>query len=255
MLIVRSRKVFVGLFVGVALLVIGSLMFSPLKAHKCEDATQTDKENCPSYNVVLVSVWKIGELLQDSTFITALATVFIAGFTATLWRSNEKMWKLTRRSVEIAERQLFAANNPIVTIADLELRNPDEILDKPHINWGIRNSGPGLAIVHTIITRTQVKMPQGTARSNKRVDWGGAVESKDTVPDIKLTTPSIQRRIDEIRGGAATLHLQIQLNGQNIFKDRFSVWFSFVFDHKANTFRRVAEVADDHPQKDTETQE
>jgi hypothetical protein len=216
----------------------------------CNEA-QTTHEQCTTYNLAPFILIQIREFLHSiENIITALATIAIACFTWTLYKSSEKMWAVTeiaakasQKSADVAENALLAANNPIITITELELRDANEFFDKPHIHWGLRNSGPGTGVVHTMHTRTAIAIatPEGIKvfRSKEKIQWGSSIESKTTAPGFSITTPMLQTQIAEIRAGVATLTFLIQTDGQNIFKDRFSVLFSFGFDHASGGFNRM----------------
>ena len=62
--------------------------------------------------------WQIGKALNWITpVVTALATIAIAGFTWTLWRSTDKLWAATQRSAIIAERALTQLERPHLRVA------------------------------------------------------------------------------------------------------------------------------------------
>jgi hypothetical protein len=76
-------------------------------------------EDCESYNVFLYSAWRLFRVIDSwSVPITAIATFFVAAFTWTLWRSSEKMWEVTKKSVDIAERTLTDLERLYVFILD-----------------------------------------------------------------------------------------------------------------------------------------
>ena len=78
----------------------------PLEGEICE--TANPKYNCESYNVFFYSAWRLAAVANHwSELVTALATVAIAAFTLTLWKSNEKATKLTQRMSVIARRQFL----------------------------------------------------------------------------------------------------------------------------------------------------
>lgn len=89
----------------------------------CE-ATNTGREQCAGYNLapfLIIQIFKILHTLEGA--ITALATAAIACFTWTLWKSNEKMWEVTKiaadaakRSAEVADRALTLTDRPWVDL-------------------------------------------------------------------------------------------------------------------------------------------
>jgi hypothetical protein len=228
----------------------------------CSDPKATD--DCEVYDVLFYSAWAFGKTVDRwSALITAIATGVIGFFTFTLYKATTGMVEAAKiqsndmkrsiaasevaaaaaeKSADVAEKALFAAN-PIITIAELELRDANETIEKTHIHWGLRNSGPGMGVVHTMHTRTgiAVETPDGIRvfRSKETIGWGSAIETKDTASGFSITTPMLQSRIGEIRTGSTILTFVIQTDGQNIFKDRFSALFSFKFDHLRQTFVRV----------------
>jgi hypothetical protein len=128
------------------------------------------------------------------------------------------------------------------------LRDANDLAPVVHIHWSLRNSGPGMAVVHTMRTRTLigVSSPLGVriVRSREKINWGSIVESKDTAPGFSITTPELQRRVAEIRAGATQLYFVIQLDGQNIFRDHFSVLFSFQYSSARKGFMRAGTTPD-----------
>jgi hypothetical protein len=105
----------------------------PIEKEICEKAANSAQHNCPSYNVGLIALWKVGEAFSDFTFIAALisavATAFIAYFTFTLKRSTDNLWRITNDTLEhsekTAERQLRAyvsANTADVAFAGTEIK-------------------------------------------------------------------------------------------------------------------------------------
>ena len=101
-----------------------------------------------------------------------------------------------KKSADVAEKALLAANNPIVTVTELELRDANENVTTPHIYWSLRNSGSGMAVVHTMHTRTLISIvtpaKKQIIRSKEKVDWGSVIESKDTARGFSITTSVIQ---------------------------------------------------------------
>jgi hypothetical protein len=82
----------------------------PTTAEICDQASQAKVEDCPSYNIVLVTLWHLREALNSySGAIAALATIAIAAFTWTLWRSTDKLWKSAERQFQHVKQKEFQA--------------------------------------------------------------------------------------------------------------------------------------------------
>ena len=99
----RSYRAIVAYVSGFVLLALGILMLSPLKTEVCDKATTDAQHDCPAYHIVLVAVWKIGEIINDSVFVTALATIAIAAFTYTLKKSTDKLFSAAKESADAAK--------------------------------------------------------------------------------------------------------------------------------------------------------
>jgi hypothetical protein len=73
----------------------------------CNSDPETRQKYCATYNLVFVGLWHIGESLNYyAATIAAIATVFIAWFTLTLWITTRNLWKVTNRSVKVSEHAL-----------------------------------------------------------------------------------------------------------------------------------------------------
>jgi hypothetical protein len=105
----------------------------------------SDDDNCAlREGIVIAGIEWLRE--KPPEVWTALATIAIAAFTLTLWLSNEKMWRITRRSVvisrqsaraaqrstEIAERALIAGERAFISIFN---QNADRDIRTGHITY------------------------------------------------------------------------------------------------------------------------
>src|SRR5208282_3577426 len=99
----KTREiVLIALFVSAIWIVVLALQSEPSAYYQiCETNQYTGKENCAAHHFLYVAFWYIGYVF-NAAIITAIATAAIAAFTFTLWKSNEKMWSITRDSIDIA---------------------------------------------------------------------------------------------------------------------------------------------------------
>jgi hypothetical protein len=193
--------------------------------------------------------------------VTAAATVLIAAFTYTLFAATKGLVEAAKiqssdmkrsivaseiaanaaqKSADIAEKAFFATHRPIITIGDLELVESDDVTDKPHINWGLRNSGSGFAVVTKIKVETVIQ-GDGTARiySRESSAWVGTIEPGMTSSGHQVTTATMQVRIKDILAGRLLLYFNIELQLMDIMETRSSARFPFIFDSQVNSFRRT----------------
>jgi hypothetical protein len=131
-------------------------------------------------------------------------------------------------------------HRPVVTIGELELVESDDVTDKAHINWGMRNSGSGFAVVTNIKVETVIQ-GDGTARiySRESSAWVGTIEPGKTSSGHQVTTATMQVRIKDILAGRLLLYFNIELQLMDIMETRSSARFPFIFDSQAVSFRRT----------------
>jgi hypothetical protein len=150
--------------------------------------------------------------------------------------------KASQQSAETSKKALFAAYQAILTITEFELRDPNARLNKPHIHWGIRNAGPGMAIVQKIgikITVTEKTRPRRIESVMKKA-WVSAIEARETASGHVITTPTIISRVNDIRSGNIILYIVFEVEGQDVFKDPLFARFPFVYDSGDGCFRLIA---------------
>jgi len=104
-----ASRVATALLIGF-LLLLAAAWLSGSTAEICKEA-KTGQEQCAAYNLALFLLIEIREFLHSiEGVITALATIAVAWFTWTLWRSSEKMWIVTKESADTARSSLIASN-------------------------------------------------------------------------------------------------------------------------------------------------
>ena len=69
--------------------------------------------------------------------------------------------KAAQKSAEVAEKSLFEANRPFIVISPLELCEANAFQASPHIHFGLRNSGKGVAIVNKVGVTVKQPLPSG----------------------------------------------------------------------------------------------
>jgi|HubBroStandDraft_5_1064220.scaffolds.fasta_scaffold175120_2 hypothetical protein len=145
------------------------------------------------------------------------------------------------KSAETAEKDLLASHQPLVTISNLELCEPnsrDE--ERTHISFRLRNSGKGLAIVHQIgVTIQTVDRNQQQRARFTSAKWTGAIESGESSDENRLTSEILgANEWNLIRGGQMALFVTFEIIGQDIFKNRTRQIFPFVYNTRGWRFER-----------------
>jgi hypothetical protein len=171
-------------------------------------------EDCESYNVLSYSAWLLSKAIDPwSILITAVATFFVAAFTFTLWRSSEKMWKVTRRSVDIAERTLTDLERPYLFILDwnwLLIGHP-KADGEPAWVYVVANGGKLPAIIKRVSIGTSfdrsipslIEQPLGHELLTAPLI--GAGERRELIQRLDDENDDVPAHEYEIRGGRATI--------------------------------------------------
>jgi hypothetical protein len=121
----------------------------------CTPANDGTAEQCVQYHLgPFVVFWIIRVLDSHNGLVTAIATVFVAGFTWTLWRSNEATIAQAKATSELAEKQFLMEGQQ----ADLAAKQHGLArlqflaLNRPRIeirSVGLAASGTGGQLLHT----------------------------------------------------------------------------------------------------------
>jgi hypothetical protein len=101
----------------------------PARGEICEQDQQTKQKHCTTNHIALVAIWHLGELIENHEgAITAIGTLFIGAFTATLWWSTRRLWdeariarRLALRSVRIAKQSADAAMRGVAASVNIAL--------------------------------------------------------------------------------------------------------------------------------------
>jgi hypothetical protein len=230
-----------------------------LEGQICE--TYDPQKNCDGYNIFFYSAWLLGKAVDRwSALITAVATGVIGLFTYTLYKATtgmveaaeiqsadmkrsivaaEMAAKASKKSAETAETALLVQHRPIITITGLDLRRSDDMFEKPHVNWEMRNSGNALAVVTDVVVKTGIVGEGGfTKNSRAHNAWLGAIEPGEGSGGLKTSTTTIQTRFDDILSGDLKLFMQIELQLMDVMHNRSSAKFPFIYNSEKNSFER-----------------
>jgi hypothetical protein len=254
-----------------------SSSFETCKTAQAAANTEQSQKNPPFLafaNFSAVYVRCTGHVLYEyRDFATAVATIFIALFTFTLWWATKGLVEAeaiqsadmkrsivaaeiaanaAQKSADTAEKSLFAANRPVITIGELELVQSDDPLDKPHINWAMRNSGSGFAVVTDVKVETVIQ-GDGTPRihSQESSVWIGVIETGKTSDGHRVTTATMQARIKDILAGRLLLYFKLQL--MDVMENRSGARFPFIYDSKAKSFKRTSLLVVGEEKGDSQT--
>jgi hypothetical protein len=132
----------------------------------------------------------------------------------------------------------------MLTIQEFGLREPTEGANQFHIHWGIRNSGQGVTVVKQMTVSTVIVERTKTGiqriKTSQKQQWMNAIEPKETVSGHAFTTPTIHRRIQDIRSGKLTLYVVFEIdNEEATFREVSTARFPFVFDAAKGAFKRI----------------
>jgi hypothetical protein len=152
-----------------------------------------------------------------------------------------------KQSAETAEKDLFAAHRHLITITDLQLVEAGGFEAGPHIVFGLRNSGKGIAIVNKVGVTIQTIENLGL-RQQERIgfassDFNGAIESGETNGGNRLSSALIGlREWNVIREGKMALYVNFEVLSQDIFHNPINQKFPFVYNLRTFAFERTAAI-------------
>jgi hypothetical protein len=123
------RRILVAAFGGILLLCAGWILntsssFNTCKADQTAAEREQAKENPPPsiLSFAAINARCIGHVIYEyRDAAIAVATVFIALFTFTLWWSTKAMMKATKKSVELAREEFIATHRPKIKVHAVEI--------------------------------------------------------------------------------------------------------------------------------------
>jgi hypothetical protein len=194
-----------------------------------------------------------------ATVILAVATIGLliatAGLAYFAYRQSRDMKasiavsdaaaRAAQKSAEVAEKSLFEANRPFIVISPLELCEANEFQARPHIHFGLRNSGKGVAIVNKVGATVQTSPSIGgaltLATNSEFVASGGngAIEPGQTMKGYRITSDVLGvRELQQIKSGEMTLGIIFQIVANDIYHNPYNQIFPLVFDRRQRIFTR-----------------
>ena len=133
-----KKRIVLGFAFILFLVLFVSIVFSAPSVQKCveehgrDDYTQ-QCDHLATRMFILVSVYTrcVGTFLNTySNGLTAIATMIIAAFTATLWFTSKRQWETSREQIRILEQQMIFEHGPRIRVVEAVLIGELEI-DKP----------------------------------------------------------------------------------------------------------------------------
>ncbi len=198
-----------------------------------------------------------------ATVILAVATIGLliatAGLAYFAYRQSRDMKasiavsgaaaKAAQKSAEVAEKSLFEANRPFIVISPLELCEANAFQASPHIHFGLRNSGKGVAIVNKVGVTVQTTPSIGgalTLATNSEFvdsDGNGAIEPGQTMRGYRIASDVLGvRELQQIKSAEMTLGIIFEIVANDIFHNPYNQILPLVFDHRQRIFTRSSLV-------------
>ena len=249
-----------------------SSSFKTCKAEQTTHNAEQRKENPPKFalavtdSIAIRARCALHVVYEYRDAATALATVLIAFFTFTLWRSTDRLWKSADRqridslrsidaaikSADVAEKAMLVANRPVITIEPLVLSSPTEFFSATHILFGLKNSGHGAAVINRLDANIETLVPGAlTLRTNSGLigtEINGTIEPHQTMPDLRLTSEVLTvDELPKIFAGNVTLEVTIQITAHDIIDNPYNPTFAFVYDHRGHVFVRRGLTPEHNP--------
>jgi hypothetical protein len=97
----------------------------------------TEHEDCATYSLFPFLLIQVFQILNDyGAAITALATLVIAGFTGTLWKATSQQARLTRKAIELANKEFVSTNRPRIRVRRVILKGTAARYGAEHLSHG-----------------------------------------------------------------------------------------------------------------------
>jgi hypothetical protein len=193
------------------------------------------------------------------TFVLGIFTALLAIVSGTqiyfLTRAD-KTARITaeaaKKSAEIAEKSLLAANRPVIAIDTIKLCDSNELSVRPHIEFGLKNSGAGVAIVNNVSTTIQTAIPRAlTLETNSKLvasDVHGAIAPGQAIGGLQVNSEILDtKEVQNIRAGKMALSVIFQIALQDIFHNPYNQTIPMTFNHQHSGFERVGLTAEQKP--------
>jgi hypothetical protein len=165
------QRVFCAVFLGLLILLVAA-WGSGLQGEICEQSKTAGQEYCSTYGAAFFLVIKLGNLLDNHAgAIAAFATIAIAAFTWTLWRSTDKLW-------DANERQLRHAVVESQRARVYRLKDEDRIREQIKISRDSANAA--LLNAEALINSERARLYAVVERSNlyDTVGFAGLIDQK-----------------------------------------------------------------------------
>ena len=145
--------------------------------NECLRNAVAGEKYCSTYGLASIAFERMFAFLDSNgSAVSALATLVIASFTATLWWSTRRLWVTSSRSADAAERAIVEARRigeaqvraylGIEAISLEPYRHSNDSAGKYRINFRIRNFGQSMA--KDVKSRTECF--ESDVRLNSRID-------------------------------------------------------------------------------------
>lgn len=169
-----------------------SSSFQQCAAQETKSGQEKQEKSSPGIFASLIArthiSWRCtGEFIdQNNAAITAIATVFIAIFTTTLWRATTDQGRLTRESIKLARDEFISTHRPKIVIHSVEFcyevgDGPDDVTAGAEVfyfNAGITPASITEITIH--VTRRTFPLQSGILAGGKqrlvpagKIDGGG----------------------------------------------------------------------------------
>lgn len=124
----------------------------------CGPDEYTHAKECAQYNLgSSILLWIVGIIDGHNGLVTAVATVFVAGFTWTLWRTSAEQSRLTRASINLGTREFISTHRPKIIVRAFEMGDKELPVDTSILVLFVaQNIGESTAHIQQIRSRVLI---------------------------------------------------------------------------------------------------
>lgn len=193
-------KILALIFLGLAALLFAISFFVPGTYEICSPNQYTHAKECGQYQLApFVLLRGMGLVDAHNGLVTALATVFVAGFTLTLWLTSKEQGRLTLAQIALARDEFNATHRPRLRVRHVDFQGDRSVLTPLSVNVMLANVGDEVANVISIQFVFAMKIGER---------WFNGVVPQLSVP----IQPDLDVRFVEV---GSTIGIPVQVAPQN----------------------------------------
>jgi hypothetical protein len=231
------------------------LVVQPLPTKKTADIAKQEKRDADEKTSSDWWTWLLTLLTVVALFGQLAVFVAQAYFLKGTLKVTAIAAGAAKESADLAKNSLLIANRPIITVDPLILSGPTEVLNAPHIRFGLKNSGHGAAIIDRIDVTVETSLPRAlTLQTNSGLvgsEINGTIEPHQSMSDLRVASEVLAvNELPNIWTGNVMLAVTFRITAHDILDNPYNQTFPFEFDPRERIFVRQGLAPEPRPRAD-----